>query len=149
MVFSFLHVVKRLFQLFDGRLYLIIHQVKRRVHLVHIHHHLWVVHSLGLCRFDQGIAGPYSVVKRHISPGHPSIGPRLRVGVIQRPYQVLEHLEGFFFFAFNQMSAGNHIVVVVNPLVQLRALQVFLLPTRRRHRVLIDYPCALLNGTLH
>ena len=101
--------------------------MKRRVDLVDVHHHFGIFDTIDLGGLDQGVAGAYPVVHGHVRSGHPRIGPRLRIRIVQRSHQVLEDLQCLFLVALDEVSPRNDIVVVVNPLVELRSLEVLLL----------------------
>ena len=100
-------------------------------------------------RLEQRRIGLRHVLHGHVGPGKPSSRRHLAVRFLVLPLQVFEHLLRLGEVSLVEMAFANQRVVVVNPPIQLRALEVLLNAPWRRHGMSIHHPGTLLDGPFH
>ena len=100
-------------------------------------------------RLEQSRIGLGHVFHGHVSPRQPCPRRHLTVWFLVCPLQILEYLLCLREVPFVEVALSNEGVVVVNPPVELRALEVFLCAPRRGHGVSVHNTRALFYGPFH
>ena len=90
-------------------------------------------------RLQQGAVGLDHVAHGHVGSGQPGPRSHLAVRLLVLPLEVFEDLFGLDQIALVKVALANQGVVVVDPTVQLGALEILLLAARWCHGVPVDH----------